>query len=368
MNKISKALGILAAAIALPAAALDLDLSGDGSGSDVYLDQAKWDSDNIVLVNALQEFNLTHTGVYLTQGAFDLDGNGVGDTVHLSYQMAIPVIITQTEFADFAGCGGVCDGGGSLTLSLDTSADRSHLNRYKIFLHDDENGIRTAGGIDQAAGTGYGDLSYNAVADTLTDGGLGLVSAGVHAIATGAASATSTTWNITQLSEIVSGPQCLEDDYADVGEVAPAACLTIQTMSWTGGGTLDVNITDQDDGYIISDLVGDDFGLSVDLSVDDIVSQDHGFEAPFEIQVADVAASVLGHTPDFNDGYVADSLMDFNCGDEDVFGQETSICDVQGQISAITKFNDARIPEPGTIALAGLGLLLAGAGGRLRKS
>jgi hypothetical protein len=126
---------------------------------------------------------------------------------------------------------------------------------------------------------------------------------------------------------------------------------TVDTITGTGSATLNVNLTFQDDDYVINNVTNGDLNLTLTNALRLEYTNAAGNHASTMFDDATLA-------PTFG----ADLDNNFTCGE--VVPGAASPCDFQAQMN--TTFTFFETPEPGTVALLGVGLTLVG-GMRARR-
>lgn len=195
-------------------------------------------------------------------------------------------------------------GGGGSLLSFDIANPAGSF--FNIYLD-------TAQDANQLAGTGYGN-------GTLIFSGT-LVSNG-----SGFALISQTPQDLDQFNA---------NNYQGIG-----------TLVGSGGGQFDANATFVDSNYFKSTFISMALGIGPDT-----VSNTSQI-TPFN--QADPSASVVGNTPVFGAGFGGYTAVNGNA----LCGPEVASCDFLFQADANTAFNT--VPEPGSLALMGLGLGVGG--------
>jgi len=133
------------------------------------------------------------------------------------------------------------------------------------------------------------------------------------------------------------------------GTVPLAPNSAIPTIRGSGSTGFDVDFTFLDPNYVLNNLTG----LTVDLDVVNTLS------TPFTgMGVASTSFAEAGAGPIV----YGNGMNDFACGGL------VPECDMQYQANTTLNFRAEQVPEPGTLALTGLALGLAGLGRRLKKN
>ncbi len=314
MKKLLLAAGIGMALGSPMASALNIDFSGSGNiGASVFFPEINWGSNNAVLEGAINSL-----------GGNPVDGNlrvqnkftfgGPSDPL-MTYQLLMPVTITRSD-------------PDASTTFFDLTLKTGSV--FSMFIGDDPT---NAGSVAPTAGTGYGNV-----------GSIAPLPADQHLIASGEVKTIGTGGKF-RISLDNTGGESLMTTNANSG----ALQKTVKTVSMSGSTNLEVDITTQNSSYVVSDLVN--AGLVFDLTVLDL-----GFSNPFDSTVI-ASTEVVNYTPFFGkvegDGFRHQNNVCTPTVDN-------GICDFQAQTGTNTKFLDKPVPEPGTLALGGLGLALLG--------
>ena len=175
--------------------------------------------------------------------------------------------------------------------------------------------------------TNFGDAAANKALGTgFTDGPL--LASGTVTLTTGAS------WLYTS---------------AIPGTVPLATNSAVPTIQGAGSTGFDVDFTFLDPNYVLNNLTG----LSVDLDVVNTLSTPFTGMGVASTSFAEAGAGAIV--------YGTDGMNDFTCG-------IAAACDMQYQANTTLNFRAEQVPEPGTLALTGLALGLAGLGRRLKKN
>lgn len=132
------------------------------------------------------------------------------------------------------------------------------------------------------------------------------------------------------------------------------------TIQGTGSATLNVDLTFQAPGFVLSNVIGGVLDLQLVNSLRlNYTNNTHNRASTKFADVNGVTPNVGTITPNFG----ATSVNDFACGT--VKGAQ-AICDFEAQMNTTFLFFETSVPEPGTVALLGAGLFLVG-GMRMRR-
>jgi len=319
MNKLLISAAV-AAAFTMPAAALAanaifFDRSGSGAIPGERMDQWAWQAGEAICDNCttflLGGNPIAGTATLVVQAALagmTLAGNNantVGTTTGISYQLSIPVTTGRVGI----GAGAV------LTI---TQSGPGVLNIYAdptpAFVY--------------ATGCGFGPVQLGCAvnADQVN------ILSGLPTISGGA-------FPITQLTGTGAGP------------LAPNTGGTVNTEALFGSTTVNIDATTSNTNYWRSDITS----FTLDLN---IVSA--SFLAPLSV---DASSQIETVTPNYSDPVPPTNSL--TC--VRVLLNILVPCDQQYQVSANTQFFH-NAPEPGSLALLGLGLGIAGFFGRRRRA
>jgi hypothetical protein len=307
------------------------------SSAGVVVSQFVWNVDNALLYQGTgtssgQAFLLAVGRLDTASGAGGVVVPDAGNA--FTYELSIPVNVTDTTTA----------------LKLTFDATRTASSFFKMY--------HTTGAVNQAAGTGYGAQS----------------------------GCVGCTEILSGTPNFVGGFMTLTYGLDDFGnhnrlKIGDPIGNTIPTLVFEGARTINIELDSQDSAYFRSGLevVGFDMNL---------LSQ--AFNAPFPASplAPFVAASVMGHVPNLGapgstpvgdpdsgsiTGTLSSPINNQLCdggGGADGSVLTPTDCDVrlntgQGNLQILA---ETTLPEPGSIALTGLGLGLVGVGIRRRRN
>lgn len=339
MNKLTQAVGLALAVTSGSAMALTLDFDGVGGPADFAAGELAMLTSSAILSTVLDPTggSLVNPGTFYIQARYEL-GGGSNNTRSLTYQLSVPVISTVSPLAvGISTVGVTLSGPGTFKIFFDNTATNDATPPPPA-------GDPYTGEVRD--GLGFGDVNG------------GALNAGQVEIASGSVTLSSV---FALLINDLGG--------ADPMDAGPPAGTNnplfagVTSTDVSGSVNFDVDVLTQNNLYVLSDLVN--AGLSLDMTLQNIA-----FTSPFtppNIASTEVVnySAYLG----------SDDIQDTNCtsgaGGTKIDGTAVAagtFCDLEMQIGGNSKFFDSTVPEPGTLALAGLGLSALGLGRRRRKA
>lgn len=262
-----------------------------------------------------------------------------GTTIH--YAFSIPIQIWAVD-------------GGALGTGYNIEQRTGQKGTFQMFLDLDGDSAMFTESADNAgdSGTGFSNLNGDMTTSLLLLEG--------H-IVLGPNSATAgTSGKFTLTDDGTTSTQCDEALGDDVGGACAGDTAGTRTVAnATASYNALVDITYQDDNYVVNDMVNT--GFAIQGIAGDITNFSASLDATSNIALVE---HVGGLTANYaGPGGTADN--NFAC--PSAVGPLTTSCDLQRFTKGSFEFMGARIPEPGTVALLGGGLALFGVARRRRQ-
>jgi len=268
-----------------------------------------WAPDNALAIGSLGQAGGTAppgTITTVAQGFLDQFLGATNNGVLAGTEYTFQASITETQVGVGTGTASFIPTGGTFVVCYDPTADHNQL-----------------------AGTGYGNNSGGCDGDAI-------------AILTG--TIVSGQGSFTDNTRALGLPTQPIDQFVGAGNNYPG----VTTDQGSGSTTIFVNVTSQNSAFFVTNISS----LAIDLSTSTNLT------VPFTL--ADPSALVVGIAPQFSGGNVS-GVNGADCPRTGGAGTPfVARCDFLFQTDPATSFAVAKVPEPGTLALLGLGSLVLG--------
>lgn len=303
MNMVKKMVAVAIAAGSANAYALNIDFGGNGNiAGSYYTDQLAMLTSSAILTGVQDPAGLAlaNAGFFYAQAQYILPGSASPSV--MTWQLAVPVLTTTLP--------GSTPGFASL---YDVSLTGPGV--FKMFISELGNA-----GTSVLSGDGFGDVNGGSLVGDQVEIAAGTVT-------------LSSTFVLSLLEFLGTGPL----DSCGVGDPCNPFFGGATSESLNGSANFNVDITSRNTSYIVSELDA----LSLDMNL-----QNLSFTAPF-VPPNVASTEVVNYTAFLGD----DSWQNDTC-----VSAGGTFCDFEMQIGGNSLFFDAPVPEPTSLALAGLGL------------
>ncbi len=300
----SVALALATGATSALAGGIQIDTSGTGTvGGSSFVVDPGNSFGNALAQGAFAAVAAPNAGTFFIQNAIDISGQTGIAGSRLTFVMDIPVLNSTT--IDIGGVQGVTDF---------NALGGSGTGTFSLYYEDPTTGGSAA---NKGAGTGFTDDIF--------------LASGTVALTAGAS------WLYTSVI-----PGTVDLDPSGTG---PGATQTIQGA---GSTSFDIDFTTLNPLWVVNSITA----LTIDMDMANTLATPFTGVGRASSSFAEGGAGAIN--------YGTDGVNDFACG---LAGE----CDMQFMANTTLNFRAERVPEPGTIALMGAGLGLAGLAGRRRK-